>query len=57
MMTWAAAAIRRAPTVIHAAVTPGGPAASAGLQAGDVITKVNGTATPDTATLAAVLAS
>jgi S1-C subfamily serine protease len=42
--------------VAIAAVTPGGPAASAGLQAGDVITKVNGTATPDTATLAAVLA-
>jgi S1-C subfamily serine protease len=42
--------------VAIAAVTPGGPAAKAGLQAGDVITKVNGTATPDTATLAAVLA-
>jgi S1-C subfamily serine protease len=40
-----------------AAVTPGGPAAKAGLQAGDVITKVNGTATPDTETLAAVLAA
>jgi putative serine protease PepD len=39
-----------------AAVTPGGPAATAGLQPGDVITKVNGTATPDTETLAAVLA-
>jgi S1-C subfamily serine protease len=39
-----------------AAVIPGGPAANAGLQAGDVITKVNGTATPDTETLAAVLA-
>ena len=39
-----------------AAVTPGGPAAKAGLQAGDVITAVNGTATPDTETLAAVLA-
>jgi putative serine protease PepD len=39
--------------VAIAAVTPGGPAASAGLQASDVITKVNGTATPDTATLAA----
>jgi S1-C subfamily serine protease len=38
------------------AVTPSGPAAKVGLQAGDVITKVNGTATPDTATLAAVLA-
>ena len=42
--------------VAIAAVTPGGPAARAGLQAGDVITKVNGTATPDTGTLAAVLA-
>jgi len=39
-----------------AAVTPGGPAARAGLQPGDVITAVNGTATPDTQTLAAVLA-
>ena len=39
-----------------AAVTPGGPAAKAGLQPGDVITAVNGTATPDTVTLAAVLA-
>ena len=39
-----------------AAVTPGGPAAKAGLQPGDVITAVNGTATPDTETLAAVLA-
>src|SRR5262245_5785278 len=39
-----------------AAVTPGGPAAKAGLQPGDVITKVNGTATPDTETLATVLA-
>ena len=39
-----------------AAVTPGGPAAKAGLQPGDVITAVNGTATPDTETLAAALA-
>jgi S1-C subfamily serine protease len=39
-----------------AAVTPGGPAAKAGLRPGDVITSVNGTATPDTETLAAVLA-
>jgi S1-C subfamily serine protease len=39
-----------------AAVTPRGPAARAGLQAGDVITEVNRTATPDTETLAAVLA-
>jgi S1-C subfamily serine protease len=39
-----------------AAVTPGGPAARAGLQAGDVITAVNGTATPDTEALAAVVA-
>ncbi len=33
-----------------------GPAATAGMQAGDVITKVNGIATPDTETLTAVLA-
>jgi S1-C subfamily serine protease len=33
-----------------------GPAAKAGLQPGDVITAVNGTATPDTETLTAVLA-
>jgi S1-C subfamily serine protease len=39
-----------------AAVTPGGPAAKAGLRPGDVITAVNGTATPDTETLAAGLA-
>ena len=39
-----------------AAVTPGGPAAKAGLRAGDVITAINGMATPDTETLAAVLA-
>jgi S1-C subfamily serine protease len=39
-----------------AAVTPGGPAAKAGLQPGDVITAVNGTATPDNETLATVLA-
>ena len=39
-----------------AAPTPGGPAATAGLQAHDVIIKVNRTATPDTETLAAVLA-
>jgi S1-C subfamily serine protease len=39
-----------------ATVTPGGPAASAGLRAGDVITKVSGTATPGTETLATVLA-
>ncbi|HEX6449753.1 MAG TPA: trypsin-like peptidase domain-containing protein [Trebonia sp.] len=38
-------------------VTPGGPAAKAGLQAGDVITAVNGTSTPDTETLTAVLAT
>jgi len=39
-----------------ATVTPGGPAAKAGLQPGEVITAVNGTATPDTETLTAVLA-
>jgi S1-C subfamily serine protease len=40
-----------------AAVTPGGSAAKAGLQPGDVITAVNGTATRDSQALAAVLAS
>jgi S1-C subfamily serine protease len=39
-----------------AAVTPGGPAAKAGLRPGDVITAINGTPTPDAETLAAVLA-
>lgn len=37
-------------------VTPGGPADKAGLRAGDVITAINGTATPDTETLSVVLA-
>ena len=39
-----------------AAVTPGGAAAKAGLQPGDVITAVNGTPVSDTETLAAALA-
>ncbi len=39
-----------------AAVTSGGPAAKAGLRAGDVITAIGGQATTDTAALAAVLA-
>jgi putative serine protease PepD len=38
------------------AVTPNGPAATAGLQAGDVITSVAGQATPTAADLATVLA-
>jgi putative serine protease PepD len=37
-------------------VTSGGPAAKAGITAGDVITAVNGTATPDAQALATVLA-
>jgi putative serine protease PepD len=37
------------------AVTASGPAASAGIQAGDVITEVGGKATPDTSTLATVV--
>jgi putative serine protease PepD len=37
-------------------VQPGGPAAKAGIRAGELITAVNGTATPDPATLADVLA-
>jgi len=38
-------------------VTPGGQAAKAGLRQGDVITAINGTPTPDTQTLAGVLAA
>jgi S1-C subfamily serine protease len=38
-------------------VTPGGPAANAGLKAGDVITAVNGTPTPTTEALVSALAS
>lgn len=38
-------------------VTPGGPAAKAGLRPGDVITAVGGTATPNAQTLSAVLAN
>ena len=37
-------------------VQPGGPAAKAGIDAGELIAAVNGTATPDQATLADVLA-
>jgi S1-C subfamily serine protease len=37
-------------------VTNGGPAAKAGISAGDVITAVNGTGTPDAEALAQVLA-
>jgi putative serine protease PepD len=37
-------------------VRPGGPAAEAGLRAGELVTTVDGTATPDPATLADVLA-
>ena len=37
-------------------VQRGGPAAAAGINTGDVITAVNGTTTPDTTTLADVLA-
>jgi putative serine protease PepD len=39
------------------AVTPGGPAASAGLQAGDVITAIAGKTTPTAADVGVVLAS
>lgn len=38
-------------------VTSGGPAAKAGIRAGDVITAVNGTATPDVQTLTTLLAN
>jgi putative serine protease PepD len=43
-------------TLVITQVQPGGPAAKAGLQAGDLITAVNGTPTPDQGTLADVLA-
>ena len=43
--------------VYVAQVTPGGPAASAGIQPGDVITSINGQPTPDFATLSQVLAN
>jgi putative serine protease PepD len=38
-------------------VTAGGPAAKAGIEAGELLTAVNGTATPDQGTLADVLAA
>jgi putative serine protease PepD len=38
-------------------VTPGGPAAKAGIRSGDVITAVNGTSTPDVQTLTTLLAN
>jgi putative serine protease PepD len=38
-------------------VVQGGPAAAAGIRAGDIITAINGTPTPDTNTLAQVLAT
>jgi len=42
--------------VVVVAVSPGGPADSAGLREGDVITRVNGQQTPTQGTLTAVLA-
>jgi putative serine protease PepD len=42
--------------VLVTQVTPGGPAVSAGIKAGELITAVNGTATPDPGTLADVVA-
>ncbi|MDX6235504.1 MAG: hypothetical protein QOG10_319 [Kribbellaceae bacterium] len=42
--------------VLVTQVQPGGPGAKAGLSVGDVMTAVNGTATPDPGTLADVLA-
>jgi len=42
--------------VYVASVVAGGPAAKAGIKAGDVITSIAGQSTPDTATLAEVLA-
>jgi S1-C subfamily serine protease len=43
--------------VLITSVDPGGPAARAGLQAGDVITAVAGQSTPDSSSLTAVLAT
>jgi S1-C subfamily serine protease len=42
--------------VLVTQVQAGGPAAQAGIQTGEIITAINGTATPDPATLADVLA-
>jgi putative serine protease PepD len=42
--------------LLVAKVVPGGPAARAGIRAGELVTAVQGTATPDPATLADVLA-
>jgi putative serine protease PepD len=42
--------------LLVARVQPGGPAAKAGIRAGELVTAVDGTATPDPATLADVLA-
>jgi S1-C subfamily serine protease len=42
--------------VLVSQLRPSGPAAQAGISTGDVITAVNGSATPDTTTLADVLA-
>jgi len=42
--------------VLVVQVQPGGPAAKAGIAAGELLAAVNGTATPDQATLADVLA-
>ncbi len=49
--------VRDATTGVYvASVVSGGPADKAGIRAGDLITSVSGQATPDTATLAQVLA-
>ena len=42
--------------LLVARVQPGGPAARAGIKAGELVTAVDGSATPDPATLADVLA-
>ena len=46
----------RAPGAVAHSVVAGGPAASAGIARGDAITSIDGKATPDSATLAEVLA-
>jgi S1-C subfamily serine protease len=49
--------VQSPPGVVVLAVMPGGPAAQAGIQPGDIITSVNGTAVTSSAALSQVLAN